>query len=111
MNNEFLIVKNMKLFINSLDGIIIPNRDRNLKYKMYNTCYEVLFLLYRANLEKNKKDYIKDIISNISMIDFYLERCLKNKYISSKVCERKTRELINITKMIYGWAKYESGCK
>ena len=55
MNNEFLIVKNMKLFINSLDNIIlvIPNRDRVLKDRLYNTSYDVLEILYRCNYSNN----------------------------------------------------------
>ena len=73
MKNEFLIVKNMKLFINSLDNVIlvIPNRDRVLKERMFNTCYDVLELLYRCNYSENKNPYMKDILSKINMIDFY----------------------------------------
>ena len=53
MNNNFQIIKNMKLFINSLDEIIsiIPNRDRVLKDKLYNTGYEVLYYLHLANYD------------------------------------------------------------
>jgi len=109
MNNNFLIIKNMKLFINGLDNIIIPNRDRILKDRLYNTCYDILYYLNMAN-NSNKKEYGNIILSNISMVDFYLERCLKNKYTSVKNCEKKSNELIRITKMIYGWIKSESKC-
>ena len=108
MNNNFLIIKNMKLFINNLDDIIIPNRDRILKDRLYNTSYDVLYYLNLANNSEKKSEYGKIIFSNISMLDFYLERCLKNKYITSRVCERKSNELLRITKMIYGWLKSES---
>lgn len=114
MNNEFLIVKNIKLFINLLDDIIIPNRDRLLKDKLYNTSYYVLYLVYRANYEKdkdNRYNYIKDILSSISILDFYLERCFKNKYINIKLCNKLSNELLTITKMIYAWSKYENKCK
>ena len=104
MNNNFLIVKNMKLFINNLDDIIIPNRDRILKDRLYNTSYDILYYLNLANYD-SKKEYSKIILSNISMLDFYLERCLKNKYITSKVCEKKCNELLRITKMVFGWIK------
>lgn len=44
---------------------------------------------------ENKEEYYKDILSNISMIDFYLERCLKCKYINNKVCEKMSKDLLD----------------
>ena len=101
----------MKLFINSLDDMVsvIPNRDRVLKDRIYNTSYDILYYLYRANYGE-KREYISDILSRISMVDFYLERCFKNKYITSRLCEKKSNELLRITKMVYGWIKSESKC-
>lgn len=94
----------MKLLINSLDDMVsvIPNRDRVLKEKIYNTSYDILYYLNLTNYNRNK-EYISIILTNISMLDFYLERCLKKKYITSKVCEKKANELLRITKMVYGW--------
>lgn len=111
--NDFKIVKNIKLFIYSIDNIVIniPNKDRVIKERLYNTSYDILYLVYRCNYKsENKNEYYKDILSNISMLDFYLERCLKNKYINNKVCERLSNNLLIIMKMIYGWIKSESKC-
>ena len=111
--NDFKIVKNIKLFIYSLDNIVIniPNKDKVIKQKLYNTSYDILYLVYRCNYKsENKNEYYKDILSNISMLDFYLERCLKNKYINNKVCEKLSNNLLIIMKMIYGWIKSESKC-
>lgn len=104
MKDNFLIIKNMKLFINSLDDMVgvIPNRDRVLKTRLYNTSYDILYYLNLTNYSRSK-EYISIILTNISMLDFYLERCLKKKYITSKVCEKKANELLRITKMVYGW--------
>ncbi len=111
--NDFFIVKYMKEFIFSLDEIVIniPNKDRVIRDRLYNTSYDILFLVYRCNYNSdNKKEYYKDILSNINMVDFYLERCLKNRYINSKVCERFSLKLNRITKMMYGWIKNDSRC-
>lgn len=111
--NDFRIVKNIKLFIYNLDGIVIniPNRDKIIKDRLYNTSYEVLYLVYKCNYNSEKRvEYYKDILSNISMLDFYLERCLKNKYINNKMCQKLSSDLLSITKMIYGWIKSESKC-
>lgn len=73
--NDFKIVKNIKLFIYSLDNIVIniPNKDKVIKEKLYNTSYDILYLVYRCNYKsENKNEYYKDILSNISMLDFYL---------------------------------------
>ena len=108
MNNDFMIVKNIKAFINSLDEVVvnIPNRDKMLKDKLYDTSYNILYLVYRCNYKtENKEEYYKDILTNISMLDFYLERCLKNKYLSSRQCEKLSKDLLKITKMLYGWIK------
>ena len=110
---DFKIVKNIKLFIYSIDNIVIniPNKDRVIKERLYNTSYDILYLVYRCNYKsENKNEYYKDILSNISMLDFYLERCLKNKYINNKVCEKLSNNLLIIMKMIYGWIKSESKC-
>ena len=107
MKNEFLIIKNMKLFIDSLDNfiLVIPNRDRILKDRIYNSSYNILYNLYRCNYSDNKKEYMKDILSEISMVDYYLERCLKKKYITQREVNKKTTELLKITKMVYGWIR------
>ena len=39
------------LFIYSLDVIVvnIPNRDKVIKDRLYNTSYDILYLVYRCN--------------------------------------------------------------
>ena len=105
--NDFLIVKNMKQFIMSLDNIIInyPRKENVIKDRLLNDSLDILYLIYEANYSKNRRNIQIKILSKISMLDFYLERSLKNKYISEKECLKKSNQLLTITKMIHGWIK------
>lgn len=105
--NEFLIVKNMKQFIMSLGNIIInyPRKEHVFKDRLFNDSLDILYLIYEANYSKNKRNIQVKILSKISMLDFYLEISLKNKYISEKECLKKSNQLLTITKMVHGWIK------
>ena len=37
------------------------------------------------------------------MLDFYLEKSYKKKYISEKLCQKKSNELLHLSKMVYQW--------
>lgn len=107
MNNKFNLEIKMKEFILDNDTIIInfPKREYILKDKIETTSLEILELIFLAN-NTNNNEYIDIILSKISMLDFYLEKSYKRKYINKKVIERKVYELTLITKMIYGWKNY-----
>lgn len=71
MKNEFLIVKNIKEFIVSLDNFLnnYPRKEYELRNRLVNTSYDLLELVYQSNY---KKDFNFNIIlSKISMLDFY----------------------------------------
>ena len=113
MNNDrFLIIKNIKSFIISLERVLvtIPKKDflsRNLIYQ------EALLLLdnvIKANYESNnnkKKEYQINALTKVNMLDFFIERAYKLKYISEKQASNKSRELLKINKMLYAWYQNE----
>ena len=41
------------------------------------------------------------------MLDFYFEKSYNKKYISEKAFHKLIFELESITKMMYGWIKYD----
>lgn len=107
-SDKFLIVKYMKQFILSLDEIIInyPNKEMVIKNRLHSDSLDILEFIYQANIEdtQEKKRYYQNLIlSKISMIDFYLEKSYKKKYISEKLCQKKCNELLKISKMVYQW--------
>lgn len=98
----------MKQFILSLDEVIInyPNKEMVIKNRLHSDTLDILEYIYLANIEDNqakKQDYQNRIISKISMIDFYLEKSYKKKYISEKMCQKKSSDLLKISKMVYQW--------
>lgn len=98
----------MKQFIFSLDEIVInyPNKEMVIKNKFHSDSLEILEFIYYANLVDDKiekKKYQNLILSKISMLDFYLEKSYKKKYISEKLCQKKCNELLKISKMVYQW--------
>lgn len=105
---KFLIVKNIKKFILDLEKILVnfPRKEFLTKDKIYSDALSVLELTYNANevkdLNEKRKIQIK-IIVKLNMLDFYMERAYKNRYISEKQCVNKCAELNNISKMVYKW--------
>lgn len=110
MNDKFKIVNNVKDFIKNIDKIIInyPRSEFNLKNRIENTSYDLLELIYLGNSCEDK-DYIqRQIVSKISMLDFYIEISYDKKCISLKKLNLLSSKLDIIRKMIYGWIKSES---
>lgn len=107
MKDNFLLPKEIKLFLESLDEMIVnlPRKEQLIKNRFYQDSYDLLELVYLANQVNGKEriKYQKNMLSKISMIDYYLERCFKNKYISEKQALSKSRHLLKINKMICGW--------
>ena len=101
-NDKFLIIKNIKIFILSLEKLLItfPKKDMFSKNMVYQDALDILELVTKANYE-NRIDYKKtfqiEALSKINKIDFYLER----------QCINAISDLEKINKMIYAWCKNE----
>lgn len=111
-NNKFLIVKNIKSFIISLEGILvtIPKKDFLSRSVIYQEALILLDNVIKANYESNKekkKDYQIVALAKVNLLDFFLERAYKLKYISEKQAISKANELVKINKMLYAWCKNE----
>ena len=107
MNNKFLLAHEVKLLIKDLDGLILllPRKEFVLKNKLQEDLYELLELIYFTNYlsVKERALYQKKILTKVSMIDYYIERCFNNKYLSEKQVLSFSRKLLKINKMIMGW--------
>ena len=108
MNNEFKLIVLFKDYIESFNKYLVnyPNKDI-IRNRIININLDILELIYLTNLLDDRKDNQVIILSKINMLNYYLEVSLKNKYLSIKVFNNLSNKLEVITKMIYGWIKYE----
>ena len=113
MNNDrFLIVKNIKSFIISLENILvtIPKKDYLSRELIYEEALILLDNVVKANYEVDKdkkKDYQIVALAKVNLLDFFLERAYKLRYISKKQAISKALELVKINKMLYAWCMNE----
>ncbi len=100
----------MKKFILGLEVMLtnFPRKDFLNKDMIYKDALKVLELVYVANEiddKEKKKDFQIEILSKLNMLDFYLERAYKKRYINEKQCMAKSNELEQISRMVYKWIK------
>lgn len=108
MNSEFKLIIKIKEYILALEDLFVsvPNRDYYNKQVMYKNLDEILYLIYLANSIRDKsvrKNYKYEILAKINMLNFYIERYHKLKYISKKQVYNNALKIEELTKIIYGW--------
>lgn len=104
-NDKFKVINETKKFITYVNDILInyPKKYYVLKDKIERTSYEVLELIYLANMTSDRLLLQQTILSKISMLDFYLEISYNDKIISIKKLNQGTRLLELMKKLMYGW--------
>jgi len=104
-NDKFKVINETKRFIIYTNDILVNySRKRYvLKDKIERTSYEILELIYLANMTSDRLLLQQTVLSKISMLDFYLEISYNDKIISLKKLNQDTRLLGIIKKLIYGW--------
>ncbi len=100
----------MKKFVLGLEVMLtnFPRKDFLNKDMIYKDALKILELVYTANEiddREKKKDLQIEILSKLNMLDFYLERAYKKRYINEKQCLAKSNELEQISRMVYKWIK------
>lgn len=106
-NERFLIVKKTKKFIFELEKIIssFPNRDHVAKNRIVDDSFILLENIYMINSLKAEEiaHYQLMILTKINMLDFYLERAYKLRYISEEQCLKLCTSLTELNRMIVAW--------
>jgi len=108
MQDSLIISTNFKKTINYIDKILInyPHEERILRDKINLTCYNILEGIYRANVYK-EINYMKEIIVQIRMLEYYIKISLDKELINFKKYENIGKYLLDIIKMVNGWINFE----
>ena len=110
--NDFKILKKVKEYILFLESVLVnfPKKDILSKNYIYEVGLDILYLVLKANYSRDyseRKEYQKEILVLINMLDFYVERGYNHKYLSENQLKKNSNKLIELTKMMYGWIKSE----
>jgi hypothetical protein len=108
MQDKLLIATRVKKTIEYIEKVLInyPQSEIILKNKIISSCYDLLELVYRANIFK-ETIYMKEILVKIRMIEYYIKTSLDKKVMSYKKYENIGNNLLEINKMITSWIKNE----
>lgn len=108
MYDKLLVATKVKKTIEYIEKSFdnCPIKERIVKEKIITSSYELLELVYMANIHKEIK-YMKDILVKINMIDYYTKLGLDKKIINYKKYNNLGLHLLEIIKMTQSWIKYE----
>lgn len=108
MQDKLLIVSKIKKTISYVDNVLInfPNTEHILKNNIISNFYDLLELVYKANIHKDIF-FMKESLVKIRMIEYYIKISLEKKIISFKKYENIGKFLLEINKMINVWAVNE----
>ncbi len=91
---------------NNLDNF--PKKDIELKNRIRNASYDLLEVVYIANITSNeeyKRKLLEEIIAKVKIIDFLLNLCYDKKIINNKRYTKFGEKLDDILKYTLGWMK------
>lgn len=107
---KFKVIQYTREFIIRADKELenFPRRDFEIKTKIRENCYEILEILYEANLIQNvdkKKELLYKSIAKVKVIDYLLNLSYDKQIISNKKYIKLGAKLDDIIKYISGWLK------
>ena len=108
MQDKLLIISKIKKTISYIDKVLInfPNAEHVLKNNIICSFYDLLELVYKANIHKDIF-FMKESLVKIRMIEYYIKISLEKKIINFKKFENVGKHLLEINKMINVWALNE----
>ena len=106
---KFKVIQFAREFIIKVDKELdnFPRKDFEIKTKIRNSSFELLEMLYEANLveESRKKiDILEAAFARVKLIDFLLNLSYDNGLITAKKYYKLGQRIDDIAKFANGWA-------
>lgn len=107
---KFKVIQFTREFIVRVDKELdnFPRKDFEIKTKIRNCSFELLEMLYEANLVKNdirKSELLERGFARVKLIDFLLNLSYDKEIISSKKYIKLGSKLNDIIMYMTGWLK------
>jgi len=113
-NENFKLYTNTEKTIDYIEKQLInyPRKEVILKNNIELTMYRLIENIFSFRIEdvhRIKMKYLKDLVIQISMLDYYMRVSYKKKIISVKKYQSIANYLIEIRKIAYGVIRSEKG--
>lgn len=105
---KFKVVDFIRMFIKSLNQYLkeFPKSEREIKWRIKNTSFEMLELAYEANSSdviNEKISLMNKVLAKAKLVDFLLDMSMENNLISVKKYTKMADRLGDIEKYARGW--------
>ncbi len=112
MNTNFNLLNMVTKTNQYVDKLIVnfPKREVVLKNRLENCMFSLVELIFSyeiQNVSRIKEKYLKDMLIQLSMFNYYINFSYERKYISKRQSHVVGRYLVEIRKMIYGVIRSE----
>jgi len=107
-NEKFKIANTIKELIVRIDDNLVnfPKKEIELKRKIKETSYDLLYIMYRANVVSNvelKRELGETAIAQVKYLDFLINLCYDKQIINAKKYVKFGESLNDIVRYIMAW--------
>ena len=107
-NEKFKVIQFIRELIIMIDKKMdnFPKKDIEIKNRIRSNSYDILEIVYEANIEQNlsrKKALLNKVVAKIKIVDFLLNMSYDKEIITAKKYYKFGEKMDDITKYVIGW--------
>ena len=107
-NEKFKVIQFIRELIIMIDKQMdnFPKKDIEIKNRIRSNSYDILEIVYEANIEQNlsrKKALLNKVVAKIKIVDFLLNMSYDKEIITAKKYYKFGEKMDDITIYVIGW--------